>query len=334
MKAFLWMMALILVCNPTSAGESSESAFRRTAVSGRPTGTWWRTTLQLEIPEGRSTAVEDACVVLERRLKSYDALKGARIYSGAQDLIFVEVPGDDDGGDVIRAMTLDRGHVDFRMVHRDNDEKVRQLFDQKAAPPGYRIVSAERHGIPQFCYRWDSATQIRGLDLAELAAHRHRWQAGPGYDFMMKTEVLGDGSLGEGTLYTPVFVVQRGENIADHIAAVVSSTVESGGSTLTVTFNDTGARRLALLTSDYAPGGVKNPAKDITRQIALVVDGNLLSVHAIDAPITDGIITFPVTMLPGRAKDMANIMSAGPLPGRMRIQAVERINYGGHTSDR
>ncbi len=92
-----------------------------------------------------------------------------------------------------------------------------------------------------------------------------------------------------------------------------------GDVVVSIEFNAKGARKFAMLTSDFAPGGARNPNPQVGRQMAIVLDGTLYSAPVIREAIHGGRAEISGTFTVQEAAFLANILKAGSLPAPVKI---------------
>ena len=88
---------------------------------------------------------------------------------------------------------------------------------------------------------------------------------------------------------------------------------------VTLSFDAKGARRFSTLTSDYAPGGAKNPSPEGRRYLAIVLDGTLYSAPFIKTAILGGNAIIEGSFTLKEAQDLAIVLRAGSLPAPVKV---------------
>jgi len=86
-------------------------------------------------------------------------------------------------------------------------------------------------------------------------------------------------------------------------------------------FDSKGTKVFRQLTTDYAPGGQRNPSRERERyrQLAIVLDGTLYSAPRIIEPIIGGEAQISGSMSVEESYQLANVLRAGSLPAPMKI---------------
>jgi len=202
--------------------------------------------------------------------------------------------------------------LEFRMVHKNNSKLVDDLFRKELAPDGYRIVR-----IGNGTYYARNADTEETLDEA-TRSRLGRWQVPDSeYEFMLeKVDEQGQKVL------RPVFVKRRAEMTGDLLKSSAIDYGPMGSPIVDLTFNNEGAKIFRDLTTDYAPGGDKNPNRQNYRQLAVVLDGTLYSAPRIDEPIPNGRAVIKGSFSLQEATLLSNILNAGSLPAPVKI--IER----------
>ncbi len=257
-------------------------------------------------------AQEQALEIIRNRV---DALGVAEpvIYPEHHNRIAVQIPGS-SAEDQERAAQLiqSAAFLEFSMVHEDNDDLVRKLFDKGLAPDGFKIVHMDAEGR-----RGDYYQRIRAAGEAlgeDWRAQITGFQAPPGYRFMLEERLIGGHKL-----YIPYFVRQRSELKGN---AVRNAKVEYGPASqpyVSLSFDAKGARRFANITADYAPGGARNPNPNGRRYLAIVMDGKLYSAPFIKTAIYGGEAMIEGNFSLKEAQDLSIVLRAGSLPTPVKI---------------
>ncbi|MGQ9662439.1 MAG: protein translocase subunit SecD, partial [Kiritimatiellia bacterium] len=232
------------------------------------------------------------------------------IYAAADNRIVIQLPGaDEKEREYAKTNIQSVAFLEFRMVHERNDQLVRDLFDKGLAPEGYTIVNV---GNESYYRRDPSAARKPDAEQAERLARFRIPDAA--HEFMLQ-EVVKDGMK----LYRPYFVKIRHELTGENLKSARVDYRTLGQPVVAIEFDARGARKFANLTSDYAPGGAKNPNPNEYRQLAIVLDGKLYSAPVIREPIYGGKAEISGSFSEAEAYFLANILSAGALPAPVKI---------------
>jgi len=236
------------------------------------------------------------------------------IYPVKGNRIVIQLPGVDEKQRQKAERSIESvAFLEFRMVHENNDELVEKLFEKKLAPEGYKIAT----GVPGNFYLEDR----KFPDTARDEAYRERLGRfqipDASYEFMLEKMVVD-----RQTVYRPYFVKRRRELSGESLKDASVDYQAMGQPVVKLRFDAKGAKRFASVTSDYAPGGARNPDRTKYRQLAIVLDGTLYSAPRIIEPIYGGKAEISGSFTPQEAIFLANILRAGSLPAPVKI--VER----------
>lgn len=265
------------------------------------------------VPEKVREAQEQALEIIRNRV---DALGVAEpvIYPEHHNRIAVQIPGS-SAEDQERAAQLiqSAAYLEFSMVHEDNDELVRKLFDKGLSPEGFQIVHMDAEGRRGEYYQRirTAAPETFGEDWR---AQMRGFQAPPGYVFMLEERMVSGHKL-----YIPYFVRKRSELKGNAVRNAKVEYGPAGQPYVSMTFDAKGARRFANITSDYAPGGARNPNPNGRRYLAIIMDGKLYSAPFIKTAIYGGEAMIEGNFSLKEAQDLAIVLRAGSLPTPVKI---------------
>jgi len=237
------------------------------------------------------------------------------IHRSGKDRIIIQLPGIGEKERKEAEDSIQRAaYLEFRMTHKRDAELVNQLFAKGLAPDGYRIV---RIGSDTFYAREEERIY---KEKTKDPDYRRRLASfnvpDREYEFMLEeTEEQGH------KVYRPHFVRRRTEMTGDYLEKAVVDYGRMGRPEINITLDPKGTKIFAGLTSDYAPGGAKNPGRDF-RALAIVLDGTLYSAPIIKEPIPNGRAVISGNFSVAEAARLANILNAGSLPVPVKI--VER----------
>ncbi|MFH0953006.1 MAG: protein translocase subunit SecD [Verrucomicrobiota bacterium] len=209
--------------------------------------------------------------------------------------------------------------LEFRMVHPKNDELIAEVFDQGKVPDGYKAVSLEEQGgrgnwRTENYYKRDKTKDPAGATEADIRARLRTFEAPPGYECMLMKEVKQNQEL-----FRPYFVSRRRELTGDALKNAGVDYQQFGQPIVTLKFDAKGARRFGTLTSDYAPGGAKNPSPEGRRYLAIVLDGTLYSAPFIKTAIHGGSAIIEGAFTLKEAQDLSIVLRAGSLPAPVKV---------------
>ncbi|MBU1909203.1 MAG: protein translocase subunit SecD, partial [Verrucomicrobia bacterium] len=242
--------------------------------------------------------------------------------------IVVQMPGlgPEDRDRAIRNIQS-AAFLEFRMVHPKNDELVEDLFDQKLAPDGYKIVTLDEQmpsgqWKPVSYYKRDLSLDAPGTTAQDVRNRLRLFKPQPNYDFMLMKEVRKGQDL-----FQPYYVSRRVELTGENLTrAGVDFRPPLNQPIVTLKFDSKGARKFANLTSDYAPGGPRNPGMDSRRYLAIVFDGQLRSAPFIKTAIHGGEAIIEGAFSVKEAQDLSIVLRAGALPAPVKVMEERRVD--------
>lgn len=209
--------------------------------------------------------------------------------------------------------------LEFRMVHPKNDELIEEVFEQGKVPDGYKVVSLEEQGgrgnwRTENYFKRDKTKDPAGATEADIRARLKTFEAPPGYECMLMKEVKQNQEL-----FRPYFVSRRRELTGEALKNAGVDYQQFGQPIVTLKFDAKGARRFGTLTSDYAPGGAKNPSPEGRRYLAIVLDGTLYSAPFIKTAIHGGSAIIEGAFTLKEAQDLSIVLRAGSLPAPVKV---------------
>jgi len=207
-----------------------------------------------------------------------------------------------------RDLLTQRGVLQFRLVHPDSDELVEKALAAGNAPPGYEAVNEDE--------RW-LLRRTGGHGEGEAARKELRCFAAP--DELHETMLKRRFREGKPLLYEPILVNRRTLLSGERVADAKGEFNPMGRRYVSLRFDRRGARRLAEITTDYAPAGPKNPDTVEGRRLAIVIDGEVWSAPAIRLPIPGGRAIIEGAFTDEEADGLARILGAPPLPVAVRL---------------
>jgi SecD/SecF fusion protein len=221
----------------------------------------------------------------------------------------VQIPGSSTE-DHERAVQLiqSAAFLEFSMVHENNDDLVRKLFDKGLAPEGFQIATEGRRGGSDYYQR---TSEPQAEDWREKISG---FQAPPGYRFMLEERVVEGHKR-----YIPYFVRQRSELKGSAVRLAKVEYGPGGQPYVALEFDAKGARRFANITSDYAPGGARNPNPNGRRYLGIIMDGRLYSAPFIKTAIHGGEAMIEGNFTLKEAQDLVIVLRAGSLPTPVKI---------------
>ena len=229
------------------------------------------------------------------------------IQGGKNHRIIVQLPGASaDQRDAAEKSIQSAAFLEFKLVHKQNDQLVDKLFSSGRLPEGY-VSSEDGRGYKR---------TEKFNELAKASDYAHRLSLfevpDPRYAFMLERD--------QNAVYRPVYVLRKAEMTGE---ALDSASVEiepmTGRVHVSLKLNAKGAAEFAKLTKAYAPRGSRNKDSDVGRQLAIVLDDTLYSAPVIKEEIPNGRAVISGSFSWSEAAVLRNILNAGSLPAPMKI---------------
>lgn len=281
-----------------------------------------RFVLQVDTSELDSDASRDAqSRALEVIRNRVDAMGVSEpvIYTEPGNRIIVEIPGlkTEDRERAIKNIQS-AAFLEFRMVHPDNDRLTDEFMAKGSAPEGFRIITVDetRQGggsEPVKYLKRDKSKDAPGTEEADVRKRLASFKAPAGYELMLQR-----ARHHEQDLFLPNFVSKRRELTGESIANAAIDYDMVQRPVVSMRFDSAGSRRFANLTSDYAPGGAKNPGNS-RRQLAIILDGTLYSAPTIREAIFGGQAQIEGSFSVKEAQDLSLVLRAGALPAPVKL---------------
>jgi|GEM_PF-5038770 len=250
---------------------------------------------------GSSAAGRLATDVMRNRMAELK-IPGIDVVPAADGSIAIYVPNTPKGAvELAEERLRQQGHLQYRLLHRDNESIIAALWSSNHAPAGYSIarVADKKGNVTNYYVREQGssgasdAVDFPGLSLPDKC------------EFMMlKQDVSGQ------EVFRPCIIQTAAELWELHIAdaGVVGVDTEFG---VTLRFSNDGARRLRNITKEYA---AKNPTEGSGRVFGIVFDGKLLALSPIIKPVYNGKGFIAGITSAREAEKIAGILRSGPLP--------------------
>ena len=281
-----------------------------------------RFVLQVDTSELDSDASRDAqSRALEVIRNRVDAMGVSEpvIYTEPGNRIIVEIPGlkTEDRERAIKNIQS-AAFLEFRMVHPDNDRLTDEFMAKGSAPEGFRIITVDepRQGggsEPVKYLKRDKSKDAPGTEEADVRKRLASFKAPAGYELMLQR-----ARNHQQDLFLPSFVSKRRELTGESIANAAIDYDMVQRPVVSMRFDSAGSKRFANLTSDYAPGGAKNPGNN-RRQLAIILDGTLYSAPTIREAIFGGQAQIEGSFSVKDAQDLSLVLRAGALPAPVKL---------------
>ncbi len=241
-----------------------------------------------------------------------------QIYPQMEDRIVVQMPGiDAKKRDDARKSIQSVAFLEFRLVHKDNDEWIRKLADGDKAPRGF---TAEGSGAEFHYVRDRAALPDEEMDSAYWSEVR-RFAQREGAEFMLQRDEEGDLKR---IVWRPVYVERAVMLSGKAVDEARIDFDQMNRPVVDLKFTKQGARQFTEIIRRYRPNGEMNRGSDDGRRLAIILDGALRS-----APeITDRFphdTTIRNCEISGRGMDvrevkqLVNVLKTGALLAPMRI---------------
>ena len=281
-------------------------------------------TLQVDTSALEPNAIKDAQAraleVIRNRVDTMGISEPIIYPEPRNNRIIVQIPGlkTEDRERAIKNLQS-AAFLEFRMVHPKNEELISDLFEKGEMPEGYKVVSID-DTTPNGGYRArnylkrDPTKDPAGVTEADIRARAKTFHSPPGYEFLLSKEVKNNQ-----TLYEPYYVSRRRELTGESLKNAGVDYQQFGQPIVNLSFDAKGARRFSQLTSDYAPGGAKNPSPEGRRYLAIVLDGTLYSAPFIKTAIVGGNAIIEGSFTLKEAQDLAIVLRAGSLPAPVKV---------------
>ena len=242
------------------------------------------------------------------------------IQGGKNHRITVQLPGATAvQRDAAEKSILSAAFLEFKLVHKLNDQLVDKLFASGRVPEGYAMGDDGRS------YKRVDKEEYAKLTRDPEYAHRLSLfeVPDPRYAFMLERAQNANSQV----TFKPVFVLRKAEMTGEALdGAEVEVDTMTGRVHVSLRFNAKGTAEFAKLTKEYAPRGSRNKDSDVGRQLAIVLDDTLYSAPVIKTEIPNGRAVIEGSFSRSEANLLRNILKAGSLPAPMKIlekRAVE-----------
>ncbi len=235
------------------------------------------------------------------------------IYPQGDTRIVIQMPGIDAAKrDAARKSIQSAAFLEFRLVHRNSEKWVNQLFSEGAAPSGFRIPD----GGGKWYVLDTSVARREGLDRAFWEAVR-RFRPREGAEFMLQRDRTEDGRV----IYRPYYIETQLQLTGKAIQSAMMDYDHLNRPKISLEFTRDGRRAFGQVIRDYRPNGEKNRGNPVGRQLAIILDGTLYSAPVIaferEEPVRRAEITGSFTR--AEAQQLVNVLRSGALPAAMRI---------------
>ncbi|MBU0677440.1 MAG: protein translocase subunit SecD [Verrucomicrobia bacterium] len=281
-------------------------------------------TLQVDTSELTDDAKKDAQAraleVLRNRVDAMGISEPIIYPEPDGERIVVQIPGlkAEDRAAAIK-LIQSAAFLEFRMVHPENDKLVDELFASGQAPLGYRVVGVDEQApngswIKNYYYKRDKSLDPEGATEDTIRARLRSFNAPPGHELLLEKSEKQNQEL-----FKPYYVSRRRELTGEGLKTAGVDYRQFGQPVVNLKFDSKASRKFANVTSDYAPGGAKNPSPDGRRYMAIVLDGTLYSAPFIRTAIFGGEAIIEGSFTLKEAQDLAIVLRAGSLPAPVEV---------------
>ncbi|MBM4152359.1 MAG: protein translocase subunit SecD, partial [Kiritimatiellaceae bacterium] len=258
-----------------------------------------------ESKESRNVALE----VIRSRVDGL-GIAEPEIYPLLDDRIVIRLPGVDankraEAKNSIQSVAF----LEFRLVHTDSDEWVKELFSVGLAPRGFKRVPNQEYYV-----RDTSALADKALDRLYWDELK-RFGGKRGADFMLEKDRAPDGS----TIYRPAYIDVRKQLTGSALKDARAEYDQINRPYVALTFNKEGSERFAKVTAAYAPRGENNLNSDQGRRLAIILDNRLKMAPTIQDAIYSGNASITGSFTVDEVQTMVNWLRAGALPAPVTI---------------
>lgn len=244
--------------------------------------------------------VREAAVEMIRRRVDVSGTAETEIYKEGNDRINVRLPGvAAEAHAATREMIEKDGVLVFKLVDIKSDQYVNELFSKHPAPEGFTMGAG-------YYLREKGAPKLTREEYEKLKDYGD-FPA----DLMLEKVTLDDGT----EIYRPIFIETRIMMTgADITSAQTGTDPMNGGFTVDLKFGKEGTKNFADLTREYAATESR-----AGRQLAIILDDVFYSAPVLKVPILNGEAVISGSFTADDVKQLANILRAGSMPGRVKV---------------
>lgn len=273
--------------------------------------------VEKEMKTVREGAIDRALIVLRNRIDEM-GIAEPEIYTeeGRESKrIIIKLPGIEPERRAEAEKNITSvAYLEFRLVHKRNQELTAALFDKQQEPKGYRISSmgGERVYVEDSSFAVTNKTDAYRKELAQF-------HVPDAYHEFMLEKVENQS----GVAYKPFYVKIRPELEGNCLAQANRDwDPMSGKPHVSITLTREGTVIFRRVTTDHSPRGEKNANSDRGRQLAIVLDGRLYSAPELIQPIHDGQARITGSFTDAEVSRLVNVLNSGHLLAPVKI--IER----------
>ena len=264
--------------------------------------------------KAQQTMTEADDLTLEVLRKRIDAIGTNEpiIAKGSDHRIHIQIPGADaEQARLAEQSVKSAAFLEFRLVHKDNAVKVREVIDGTRTPEGFERSTCNG----QICFvRSDAYSKL--AETPDFLIKLGRFAA-PSALYECVMQEIGSDPAGR-KAYWPMFVSRSRE------ASVGGDTVTkarpskdptTGRVVVDVEFDAEGTQKFAKLTGRY-----------VGRQLAIVLDDIVRSAPVLQTEITNGRCEITGGFTWREASELAGVLNAGALKAPIRIIETRSVS--------
>lgn len=228
--------------------------------------------------------------------------------------IIVQLPGvDEEVSKAAKRRLQSAAMMEFKLVHRKNEELTENLMKLESAPEGFVKVEGGYR-------KADNFEEVSSKEGFYEQLKKWGTQNRPNCEFVLSKDESASG------VFKPFFVETSPENTLSGTSiekAVWARDPMTGEIKVDFQMNAEGAKKFGSITKRYKPNGTKNNSAN-GRRLAIILDRILISAPSINAEIHGrGEITGNFTV--AEAQELASNLNCGSLPARLRMEAESRV---------
>ena len=216
---------------------------------------------------------------------------------------------------------VERGFLEFRLVHTENDRLVSEILAGKPAPKGFEKSENGSGYVPT-----REHAELRGDPEYLGSLSRFGCERIPNH-VMMLQEFDWRGEK----VFIPIFVSTQHEITGDELqSATADADPVTGDWHINIRFNKNGAAMFRELTRKHRPNGTENPSNE-GRRLAIILDDVFYSAPTIHTEIPNGKAQITGNFSAIEARILANSLNAGALPVPLKIVGKRDANAAAET---
>ena len=275
--------------------------------------------IQREVEKRLSGDIDDRILEVVRRRVDGMGINEPIIQLAKGHRVLVQIPGTNAVTRAEARRALQRtACLEFRLAHPCNSEKVKELMDGlnkrrerapnvRLGPEGYNLNAAGDGFVRLPDYGQIKVTPGHKARLSSFG------RPPQGYQFMLERDKEG--------FYQPNYIRRKAQLTGKDLVSAHVDRDEVGRTAVAFKLNSKGGSTMRKMSS-----------QNIGRQLAIILDGELISAPVLKSEIgTSGQISGNFT--PAEAKRLADDLNAGALPVPLTVLAEEPYSPSRHQTD-